>query len=66
MERIAKFERVSADRFYEDIKASVEQIETYEGIKLPRRATVHSAGYDFFAPYDVFLPAGGSVIVPTG
>ena len=27
------------------------------GIKLPERATLHSAGYDFYAIEDIVLPA---------
>lgn len=67
MKRIALFEKVSAERFIEDIKGDLaDGIEVYENIKLPRRATAHSAGYDFFAPQDVFLPASGYALVATG
>lgn len=38
----------------------------YDGIKLPKRATAKSAGYDFFAPYTVFLLEGDSITIPTG
>ena len=38
----------------------------YDGIKLPKRATKYSAGYDFYASGDVVIPSGGSYIIPTG
>lgn len=38
----------------------------YDHIQLPRRATVHSAGYDFFLPVGVEIPAYGQVNIPTG
>ena len=37
----------------------------YENIKLPKRATMHSAGYDIFAPYDIKIPPNGTLKVPT-
>lgn len=64
MNRIARFERVSRERFVLDLPEL--GAECYESILLPRRATEHSAGYDFFTPYDVLLPAGGSAVVKTG
>lgn len=39
----------------------------YDSIVLPKRATVSSAGYDFFAPFDFKVPANRkSIIIPTG
>lgn len=35
-------------------------------IKLPRRATQNSAGYDLVTPIDVKVPAYGRVLVPLG
>ena len=37
-----------------------------EGIKLPKRATRGSAGYDFFAPVSFTLAPGEMVKIPTG
>lgn len=62
MDRIAQFEKISLSRYIADAGTA----EGYGDIRLPRRATAHSAGYDFFAPCDVFLPAGGSAVVKTG
>lgn len=65
MKRIAKFEKVSLAQFGASFPgANVEAV--YEGIKLPRRATSGSAGYDFFAPFDIELAPGETVKVPTG
>ena len=37
-----------------------------DNIQLPKRSTKYSAGYDFFAPYDIEVPPCKSVIIPTG
>ena len=37
-----------------------------EDVKLPERATANSAGYDFFAPEDITLPAKQLTRVMTG
>lgn len=72
MLRIAKFEKVSPQRFISDWIATFPQqtieqaVMAYEHIQLPRRATSGSAGYDFFAPVGFELPAGGSIKMPTG
>ena len=72
MLRIAKFEKVSPQRFVNDWistfpQQTIEQaVMAYEHIQLPRRATSGSAGYDFFAPVGFELPAGGSIKIPTG
>lgn len=57
MNRIAKFYKVSEAQFGR---------EGYEKIKLPRRATSGSAGYDFIAPYDFTLESGSEIIIDTG
>ena len=43
-----------------DIKA------VYDSIKLPQRATAGSAGYDFYAPVELNLKKGESLLIPTG
>lgn len=65
MKRIAKFEKVSLDIFKEGCKATDAE-EIYNAVMLPRRATVGSAGYDFFAPFDIELKPGETMAVPTG
>lgn len=72
MKRIAKFEKVSFEQFMKDWQGEnpgdgEEKIrEIYDGIRLPRRATSGSAGYDFFAPCDFSLRAGEIVKIVTG
>lgn len=39
---------------------------TYESIKIPKRATKKSAGYDFYAPYDIRLSPGDTIKIATG
>ncbi len=72
MKRIAKFYKVSEQRFLDDWKdsfpgSSEEEIrEIYDNILLPKRATAGSAGYDFFAPADFCLQPGEMIKIPTG
>ena len=70
--RIAKFHKVSLEQFTEGWKDTFgetdkEKIrEIYEEIKLPKRATSGSAGYDFFAPVSLTIAPGETVKIPTG
>ena len=72
MQRIARFYKVSEKRFAADWKdtfpdaSSEETASVYEGIRLPRRATAGSAGYDFFSPADFTLKPGETVKISTG
>ena len=72
MERIAKFEKVSYNQFLKDFKDtfnnySDEEIKAiYENIKLPKRATIGSAGYDVFSPIDFSLKPNETIKIPTG
>ena len=70
MYKIAKFEKVSFSQFEKDWKncfpESTNVKEIYDAIKLPKRATAGSAGYDFYAPDDVTLKQGRSILIPTG
>ena len=61
MRTAAKFEKVSFETFKENGTR-----ETYDGIKLPRRATAKSAGYDFFAPTKLTVAPNETVTVATG
>lgn len=62
MKKVAKFEKVSLDEY---LKAN-DSIDTYNNIKLPKRATLYSAGYDFYSPIDFTLKPGETIKVPTG
>lgn len=72
MQRIAQFFKVSAENFINACKEdfpgySDEEIQRmYEEIKLPRRATKGSAGYDFYAPFSFALKPGETIKIPTG
>lgn len=62
MKKVAKFEKVSLEEY---LKAN-DSIDTYNNIKLPKRATLYSAGYDFYSPIDFTLKPGETIKVPTG
>ena len=72
MNRIARFDKVSEkqflegwmDTFPETLPEQVKDI--YKNIRLPRRATTGSAGYDFFSPISFTLQPGQSIKIPTG
>lgn len=70
MKRIARFEKVSLEQFkkdYYDTFNTLENVEEiYNDIKLPTRATKGSAGYDYFAPFDISLKPGETIKIPTG
>ena len=70
-----KFEKVSKETFVKVFgtvndgrKVYEEQVaeSAYDNIKLPERSTAGSAGYDFYFPYDIVIPAHGTVLVPSG
>lgn len=70
MKRIARFEKVSLEQFkkdYYDAFNTLEKVEEiYNDIKLPKRATTGSAGYDYFSPIDIALKPGETIKIPTG
>ena len=77
MKRIAKFEKVSLEQFKKDWVDTfptnlqvydkdllIQQI--YDSVKLPKRATRGSAGYDFYSPLNFTLNPNESIKIPTG
>lgn len=74
MKKVAKFEKVSFQQFkndwidtFENQNFSDDEIkQTYDSIVLPKRATLGSAGYDFFLPLNVELKPNETLKVPTG
>lgn len=80
MNRVAQFSKVSYEQFKKDwldtfgskynemdgdvIDSIIRNI--YESIKLPKRATAGSMGYDFFSPCNIMIPVDKSVKIPTG
>ena len=72
-----KFEKISLDQFTRDyIKCKSyredseigkkEAKEVWENIKLPKRATIDSAGYDFYIPYEQWSSEIEDTLIPTG
>lgn len=75
---IAKFEKVSFEQWKNDVlsgefketysrlpESALKQI--YDSIKLPKRATISSAGYDFHLPMPMLdIPVDTSITIPTG
>ena len=70
MHRIAEFQKVSFEQFKEAWLKNFPETQNvqdiYDSIKLPERATTGSAGYDFYAPADITMEKGKSVLIPTG
>ena len=79
MNRVARFYKVSFEQFMKDYgdtfgdkksDFTIEEIqeirEVYDRIKLPKRATKASAGYDFHMPVDIILEPGCTAKIPTG
>ena len=76
----AKFEKVSYEQFKKDwldtfkqkyIEFDEDILDTiikniYNSIKLPKRATTGSMGYDFFSPCNLMIPIDKTVKIPTG
>ena len=72
MERVAKFEKVSFEQFlkdYIDVFGEVDEEKIkiiYDSIKLPKRGTKFSAGYDFFAYQEIELKPNETIKFPSG
>lgn len=72
MEKVAKFEKVSFEQFLKDYIDVFGDTDTnkvkeiYDSIKLPKRGTKFSAGYDFFAYQNITLKPGETIKYPSG
>ena len=57
-----KFEKVSSEQYMKDLSdirsLTIFDVRDYEELKLPARSTSGSAGYDFYAPYDLDIKKG--------
>ena len=72
LKAVGRFEKVS----YEQFAAAMNELpffvkdedvkQIYDELKLPKRATKGSAGYDFFAPFNFGLSPGQTIKFPTG
>lgn len=73
------FEKVSFDQFLNDMKNMSKDCEDinsqefndkikkiYDDIKIPKRKTYESAGYDFYLPMTMVINQGESLLIPTG
>lgn len=72
MKKVAQFFKVSPRLFLEAMRETFPQYseeeirDMYENLKLPNRATMGSAGYDFHAPFAFSLAPGEVLTIPTG
>lgn len=67
-----KFYKVNYEQFKKDVEGCGFVLDeadikyAYDNIKLPKRATKASAGYDFYAPFDLEFKNKQSLRFPTG
>lgn len=63
-----RFEKVSYNQYASTSDKPKDDLllDEYDSIRIPRRATVGSAGYDFFAPWTFVLAPGQTVKIPSG
>lgn len=62
------FEKISFESFKKSFEGFPNEVvqKIYNEVKLPKRSTKYSAGYDIFSPIDFVLEPNDSIIVPTG
>lgn len=58
-----RFLKISKKQYDIDFKPDYAK---YEDIKLPKRATIGSAGYDFYSTVNAVLNPGETIKIPTG
>lgn len=64
-----RFEKISFEQWKEDASyvSTEENIKKFwEDIRLPKRATTGSAGYDIYTPVGFVLEPGQTIKIPTG
>ena len=72
MQTIAKFDKVSKQQFIKDFKDCFDKYDEetindiYNSIIIPKRATIGSAGYDFYTPISFVLEPNKTIKIPTG
>lgn len=71
MNKVAKFEKVSFEQFKKDwINTFGNEpyylLELYNGIKIPKRSTKHSAGHDISIPFSMTIAPNDTLKIPTG
>ena len=67
-EVVGKFEKISLEQWHKDYgdDSAGEGDKIFEGIPMPTRSSVGSAGYDIHTPYGFTLKPGEDIKVPTG
>lgn len=60
---MTQFQKISQKQYDIDMQSCPTP---YDELKLPKRATTGSAGYDFFSPMDFELRPGETIKLPTG
>lgn len=70
---VSQFEKIPEEQWLKDTRANYNQSyndpllkKFYDELKLPTRATVGSAGHDFYLPYAINVGSGESIVVCTG
>ncbi|NCB41763.1 MAG: deoxyuridine 5'-triphosphate nucleotidohydrolase [Clostridia bacterium] len=72
MQRVAEFQKVSMAQFSADFFACFstatpkEMEDAYKAVRVPKRATTGSAGYDFQLSFPLKIASGESIKIPTG
>lgn len=66
MKAVACFQKVSFEEFSHHFDDPEVAGAAYAVVRIPTRATVGSAGYDFVTPVAIRLQPGQSVLIPTG
>ena len=61
-----RFEKINFEQYKNSINGDCDLAQEYNDIKLPKRATTGSAGYDFFAPFSFSLEVCETIKIPTG
>ena len=59
-----KFEKISKEQFLADL--ADKWFDYDQDIKIPKRATKYSAGYDIYSVYDFDLEPEQTILLPTG
>lgn len=58
-----RFEKISREQFTLD---RMDEVINYDDLKLPKRATAYSAGYDIYSVHDFELGPEQTILLPTG
>lgn len=61
-----KFEKISFHQYKTDVGGDCDLLQEYEDIKIPKRATQYSAGYDFCIPFTCTINPNETIKIPTG